>query len=91
MHEGVHEALRRIAAIGAATRLDLGGLDLTASDLRTLRPEIGHLTALTELDLSSNQLTALPEAIGNLTALTELDLSGNQLTVLPRPSATSPP
>jgi len=60
MREGVHEAERRIAAIGGATRLDLAGLSLTDAGLQTLRPEISHLSALTELRLENNWLTAVP-------------------------------
>ena len=83
MEKGVREAERRIAVVGGDARLDLAGLELTDSDLRTLRPNIGNLTALTDLWLDNNQLTVVPEAIGNLTALTSLDVSDNKLTLVP--------
>jgi len=82
-HKGVREAKRRVAAIEGASRLDLAGLDLSDSDLRTLGPAIGNLSTLTGLWLDDNQLTVVPEAIGNLSSLTEVDLSSNQLAVVP--------
>ncbi|KAI9594591.1 hypothetical protein BDF19DRAFT_343210, partial [Syncephalis fuscata] len=59
-------------------------LQLCCNQLRSLPPEIGHLTGLRTLDLSGNQLRRLPETIGHLTQLTVLRVSRNRLQALPR-------
>jgi Leucine-rich repeat (LRR) protein len=58
-------------------------LDLMLLNLKSLPPEIGQLTSLTQLILFDNDLTSLPPEIGELTSLTELNLSYNQFTSLP--------
>ena len=47
-------------------------LDLSYLGLKSLPPEIGNLTSLTDLDLQKNQLQSLPAEIGNLTSLIRL-------------------
>ncbi|MFM9961971.1 MAG: COR domain-containing protein, partial [Planctomycetaceae bacterium] len=74
------KALERISA---ARNTRSKTLSLASLGLRTLPPEIGQLTALTELNLRFNQLSALPPEIGQLTALTKINLHSNQLSVLP--------
>ena len=58
-------------------------LEIKATALSRLPPEIGQLTALTYLYLEDNQLSALPLEIGQLKALTIFYVNGNQLSVLP--------
>ncbi|WP_417909733.1 COR domain-containing protein [Candidatus Electronema sp. PJ] len=76
-NEELLKKIERTKASGA-TKLDLSG-----NQLRSLPPEIGHLTELTEINLWGNKLTTLPPEIYQLMNLTELDLSRNQFSNLP--------
>jgi len=62
---------------------ELTYLDLSFSNLKSLRPEVWQLSNLSDLLLSSNNLSAIPPQIANLTNLRVLDLSYNQLEGLP--------
>lgn len=59
-------------------------LNLSASQLTELPPEIGTLTHLTRLNLKHNKLERLPREIFRLSNLQELWLDDNELVELPR-------
>ncbi|MCB9066286.1 MAG: COR domain-containing protein [Calditrichia bacterium] len=59
-------------------------LNLSASQLTELPPEIGTLTHLTRLNLKHNKLKRLPREIFRLSNLQELWLDDNELVELPR-------
>lgn len=79
---GYQEALRRIEKCRKKREKDTL-LDLRNLSLKSLPPEIGELSALTELRLWGNQLTSLPLEIGQLSALLLLPIGRNELTSLP--------
>ena len=72
-----------VESIKEAKRFGSTHLDLSGHGLKTLPPQIGHLTNLMTLWLHNNQLTSLPPEFGGLTNLTRLYLDDNQLTSLP--------
>ncbi|KAJ1485809.1 hypothetical protein T484DRAFT_1792166, partial [Baffinella frigidus] len=53
------------------------------NQLRTLPPEIGVLSNITDLRLSHNDLEGLPSEVGGLQSLTLLHLAHNRLEALP--------
>ena len=62
---------------------NLPRLDLSDLNLKSLPPEIGKLTNMTQLWLRNNQLKELPTEIWNLKSLTALSLSHNKFKILP--------
>jgi len=66
------------------TGCEIDTLNLSACQLKSLPPQIGKLTALTQLDLLANQLKDLPQELTQLTALENLDLRGNALKTVPK-------
>jgi hypothetical protein len=58
-------------------------LYLKGLQLKTIPPEIGQLSKLSDLELPNNQITIIPDAIGQLSQLSGLNLSNNQITSIP--------
>ncbi len=58
-------------------------LNINASNLDVIPPEIGNLTTLTKLYAGGGNFTELPEEIGNLTNLINADFTGSELEDLP--------
>ncbi len=92
--KNLEEALRRIEAFSRRTvanfgtrgfyRLNLDGLQLTASDVDKLIPYLKRLPNLMELGLNHNHLDTLPESVGQLPNLRVLDLHNNYIKSLPK-------
>jgi hypothetical protein len=61
----------------------LNFLEVSASGLSLLSPDIEKLNHLTSLVLKGNKLTSLPPTVGKLTKLKLLDVSVNELSSLP--------
>jgi hypothetical protein len=61
----------------------IGYIDLSKTNIKTVPEWIKSLPGITELDLSHTKITKLPEWIGSLTQLRFLNLSHTKITELP--------
>jgi Leucine-rich repeat (LRR) protein len=61
----------------------IGYIDLSRLNIKTVPEWVKSLPGIRELDLSNTKITKLPEWIGSLTQLEVLDLSNTKITKLP--------